>query len=196
MGWHMGWLLFMATEEREKWDRRYRDPEPPTTEPSELVTGLAPLLPTKGQALDVAGGAGRHAIWLAQRGLDVTVADISRVGLALARQRAQAVGLDIRTQGVDFETEPIPPGPWDLILCVHFLERCLFPQFAESLRGGGVLVYLHPTRTNLERHAKPPAPFLLEEGELRELAAGLDIIRYDEAWRADGRHQALLVARR
>ncbi len=50
--------------------------------------------------------------------------------------------------------------------------------------------------TNLERHAKPPAEFLVEENELRTLATGLDVVHYGESWRSDGRHEALLVARR
>ena len=35
---------------------------------------------------------GRHGIWLAGRGLDVTIADISAPGLARAREDAAAVG--------------------------------------------------------------------------------------------------------
>ena len=184
----------MSADDRKKWDRRYEDRDRTPTAPSVAITELAELLPRRGRALDLAGGHGRHAIWLARRGLDVTVADISPVGLGLACERAEESGLQVRTACVDLESDPLPRGPWDLILCVRFLLRDLFPAIVRHLRPGGTLVYLQPTKTNLERHAKPPAAFLVEENELRTLAAGLDVVHYTESWRSDGRHEALLVA--
>ena len=56
---------------------------------------VAEQLPMKGRALDVAGGTGRHARWLAQRGLRVTLCDISPVALAAARGSATAARLDV-----------------------------------------------------------------------------------------------------
>jgi hypothetical protein len=40
---------------------------------------------------------------------------------------------------VDFEVEPVPPGPWDLILVFHYLHRPLFEQFEGLLAPGGLL---------------------------------------------------------
>jgi hypothetical protein len=61
---------------------------------------------------------------------------------------------------------------------------------------GGLLVVVHPTRANLERHGKPGPDFLLDDGELLGLVSSLEIRRYDEGWRDDGRGEARLVARR
>lgn len=55
---------------------------------------------------------------------------------------------------------------------------------------------IHPTRTNLARHEKPPARFLLEDGELPGLIQGLRIEHYEEGWLSEGRHEAVVVARR
>ena len=44
--------------------------------------------------VDIAGGAGANALWLARRGLDVTLADISPVGLALAEDECRARGVE------------------------------------------------------------------------------------------------------
>ena len=186
----------MSDEDRTKWDTRYAGPGVPSTTPSRLLTELGDLLPRHGRALDVAGGAGRNAIWLAQRGLEVTLADVSQVGLNIAVQRSAAAGVSLATVLVDVELEPLPTGPWDVILCVHFLHRPLFAVFSEILTPGGVLVVIHPTQTNLERHARPPARFLLSDGELPTLARELEIMHYEEGWQAEGRHDAVMVARR
>jgi hypothetical protein len=53
-----------------------------------------------------------------------------------------------------------------------------------------VLVFVQPTRR------RPGPRFLLEEGELVRLAGGLDVVQYREGWLEEGRHEALLVARR
>ena len=84
----------------------------------------------------------------------------------------------------------------DVILSVQFLWRPLFEVFAQELAVGGKLVVVQPTRSNLQRHEKPPAPFLLDDGELPTLVAGLSVEHYEEGWLADGQHEAVIVARR
>jgi SAM-dependent methyltransferase len=186
----------MSVADRQKWDAKYADDHFAPREPSAVLRGLAHLLPPTGRALDVAGGGGRHAIWLAQRGLNVTLADISSTGLATARQRAAAAGVSIETAEVDLEQDGLPAGSFDLIVSVCYLCRSLFPQFRQSLAPGGTLVVIQPTSRNLERNDKPPAAYLFGEGELRALASGLEIVHYEEAWSADNRHDAVLVARK
>ncbi|MCO6456651.1 MAG: class I SAM-dependent methyltransferase, partial [Pirellulaceae bacterium] len=134
--------------------------------------------------------------------------DISPVALELAERRARAAGLPLRTCECDLELacDPtyrqdtagatLPAGPWDLILSVLYLHRPLLPMLVGQLAAGGTLVVIQPTRTNLERRAKPPAEYLLEDGELPRLAEGLEVLHYEEGWLADGRHDAVLVARK
>ena len=57
----------------------------------EEVVGLAP-----GRALDLACGEGRNALWLAERGWQVTAVDFSAVGLAKAQRLASERALDLR----------------------------------------------------------------------------------------------------
>lgn len=184
----------MSQEDREKCNAKYEAGFPMPREPAAVLVGLDRWIPRRGRALDIAGGAGRHGIWLAQRGLDVTIADISVPGLARARDDAAAAGICISTLETDLELDPFPAGPWNLIVSVCFLERSLFAAYPAALAPGGTLVVVQPTRKNLERHDKPPADFLLEEGELRRLAGGLVVVHYEEGWLADGRHDAVLVA--
>ncbi|MBC8356005.1 MAG: class I SAM-dependent methyltransferase [Planctomycetes bacterium] len=185
----------MSEDDRLRWNEKYCLGTHASYDPSSLLTNLAPLLPSSGRTIDLAGGAGRNAIWLANRGLDVSVADVSDVALKLVEARAVEFGVSIETQRVDFETEPFPAGPWDLIVSVHFLLRPLFTTFPAVLANGGTLVCIHPTRSNLERHDKPPSRYLLEDGELPKLATDLEVVRYEEGWLAEGRHEAVLVAR-
>jgi len=185
----------MSSEQREKWNQRYAERGPDATAPCPWLTTMESLLPPAGTALDVAGGAGRHAVWLAQRGLTVTIADIAEAGLELARDTATAENLPISTVTVDLESESLPAGPWDVILNTSYLYRPLMTQFAEHLKPGGVLIIVHPTHANLERHSHPSARFLLENNELPTLIQGLDIVRYEEGW-LDGRYEARLVARK
>ena len=189
----------MSDAERAKWNARYAEGAAPR-DPSTLVVELDALLPTRGRALDVAGGAGRHAVWLARRGLDVTLADIAQAGLDLARSAASAAGVSIETRAIDFESDPFPEGPWDVILSFHYLWRPIFEIAPRVLAPGGAFVIVHPTRSNLERHPKPGPAFLLEDGEIAALARdleharGLTIARCEEGWLAEGRHEARLVA--
>lgn len=185
----------VAESDRERWNTRYSEEEP-SLEPTPFVAGLDDVLPRRGRALDVAGGGGRHALWLARRGLEVTLADVSDVALARASERARAEGLALVALRVDLEAAPLPSGPWDVVVCTYFLHRPLFPALAATLAPGGVLVFAHATRRNLERHRRPGPEHVLEEGELRTLAAGLEVLRYVEGWLESGRHEARLVARR
>ena len=185
----------MSDFDRQKWNAKYADASFAPREPSAGLVALDRFLPRRGRALEVAGGAGRHSIWLARRGLDVTIADISTVGLAQARQRAAEAGVTLRTLETDLQESPFPPSPWDLIVSVCFLWRPIYAAYPAALAPGGVLVVIQPTKKNLERHDKPPADFLLEEGELPRLVQGLEIVHYEEGWLADERHDAVLVAR-
>jgi tellurite methyltransferase len=186
--------LGVASGDRERWNERHA--REPAGEPSRFVTGLEAVLPRRGRAIDVGGGTGRHALWLARRGLEVTLADVSDVALGMAASAARGEGLPFTAIEVDLETVPLPAGPWDVIVCTYFLHRPLFDVFPVALAPGGWLVFAHATRTNLERNPRPGPRHLLEDGEIRALVHGLEIVRCEEAWFEEGRHEARLVARR
>jgi tellurite methyltransferase len=186
----MGHILGVSDADRDKWDRKHAERGAPG-EPSPWLLSLDPLLPRRGRALDVAGGAGRNAVWLARRGLDVTLVDVSPVGLAIAR----AQGAPLTTLALDLEREPLPPGPFDVVLCFHFLDRRVWRELPLRLAPGGLLVVCHPTRENLARHAHPSADYLLEPGELPRLLASVETVVYEEGWLDEGRHEARFVGR-
>ena len=186
----------MAASDRAKWNARFQTGDHASDNPSAILVSLAPQLPAAGRALDVAGGAGRNSIWLAHRGFQVVLADVSDVALALAARRAQQSKVGLATVQVDLEEEPLPAGPWQLILFVQYLQRPLLDKCAGQLAPGGLLVVIHPTERNLERNARPSRRFLLRDGELPSLVSQLDVVHYEEGWSLEDRHDAVLVARR
>ena len=136
------------------------------------------LLPQSGNALDVASGQGRNALWLASRGLQTLALDLDAAAVQFVREQAERRGLPLSAEVRDLETsaDPLPADAYDAIVVVHYLHRPLFPALKAALRRGGLLVYETFTRGQAER-GKPTNPaFLLEPGELRELVHPLEIV--------------------
>jgi len=183
------------TDDRARWNAKYRATDHVPAQPSAVLVELAEHLPSTGRALDLAGGAGAESVWLAQRGLDVTLADVSDAALELARTRAESRGVALETLRLDLPADGPPPGPWDLVVCLNYFEPAVWP--ALQLAPGCTVVWIHPTVTNLQRHAKPSRRFLLQPGQ----AAGIVDARPDlhitlqrEAWIGD-RHLSVIVGR-
>jgi 2-polyprenyl-3-methyl-5-hydroxy-6-metoxy-1,4-benzoquinol methylase len=82
--------------ERE-WERLDRDFHH-RLEFEETVHFLQRDLPASGRVLDVGGGAGRYAVWLAERGYDVRLVDPSERQVQLAREKAGTSGVADRVR--------------------------------------------------------------------------------------------------
>jgi hypothetical protein len=196
--------------DRERWNERYRerDAEAPGAEvhpPSPLVR-MATMLPPGGVAVDLAGGDGGGALFLAERGFATTLVDVSDVALERAARLAEHRHLELRTERFDLAglglgrvLELLGPPPPDVVTCFHHLQRPLLASVADDLPPGALFLAAIATTTNLERHERPPARFLLEPGELVELVVGdgsqLQVLHRREGW-ADDRHRAEIVVRR
>lgn len=176
---------------KPSWDERYRQGYGAGLAPAPFVVEQLVWLPSEVALLDVAGGRGRHAIWAAQRGMDVTLVDGSSAALELAQRELPG----LRTLQWDLEEHGLPPGAWDVLVVHHFLHRPLLAAAGDALQPGGLCIFVQPTTTNLERHPRPSRRFLVEPGEARGLFGELEIVVYDESWR-DDRHEARVVARR
>ncbi len=194
------------------WDAKHRlAAEAPPSEPAGIVRELLPLLPA-GPALDIACGTGRHALFLAARGQHVTAIDFSSVALDILEVRARNVRAPVRRSEslnvaerplrgglelmqADLERAPLPERRYDLILCIQYLQRSLFPQMARALRPDGVLLFETYTRAQLEFPGGPRNPdYLLETGELREAFPELCVLFYRELRAGQG--IASLVAKK
>lgn len=151
------------------------------------LTSFESLLPTSGHALDVACGAGRGSVWLADRGLDVLGVDVSPVAIALAEQLAaeSELGRCCRFVTHDLDTG-LPDGPAvDLVFCHLFNAPALDDALVERLTPGGILAV-----TVLSVVEAEPGPFRAEPGELLHRFRDSDVIGHEER---DGR--ATIVVR-
>ena len=186
--------------DRERWNDKWRERAGELEPPAGFLVEHAHLLPARGRALDVAGGAGRNAIWLAKRGLDVTLIDISRVAIQRAERRAHDIGIADRLRLLegDLDALELPAPIFDLVLVVDFLHRARRDDFARLLFEGGLVLAIQPTVHNLERHAHPSRDYLVEPGELESWARelGFEIVAAREDWTPEGRHEAAVLARR
>lgn len=187
----------MGAGDQERWNEKWSAAGVGTSHGSKLVDLLAQWLPSTGRLLDIAGGGSTDAIALAEQGLDVTVCDVSDVGLAVAQRHAGETGVAIETVQRDLEAEPLPPGPWTVITVANYLQRDLLPAMTAALEPGGLLGVVIATATNLERNEHPRAQFLLAPGELPGLLGPrpIEILHHSEEWRDNGRHEAHLVVR-
>ena len=165
--------------------------------PATWVTDHADLLPSSVIALDVACGRGRHALWLAERGLTVRAIDRDGEVLATVRTEAQRRGLHIIAEQRDLENGDAGLGveTADVIVVVHYLHRPLFPALIGALRPRGLLIYETFTHAQALR-GKPTNPaFLLAPGELMQLVQPLDVIASREGVFED-RDVASVVAKK
>lgn len=186
----------------QHWDERYAasdrlwsgDPNPTV---AQIVGPMAP-----GRALDLGAGEGRHAVWLARSGWQVTAVDFSAIGLGRGRSAPGGEAVDWIVADVR-EWRPPPATAYDLIL-VAFLHLAddVFGRLAEWLAPGGAVVVIgHALRNLTDGVGGPQDPAILNTPEqLREKARGLQVLRCEEVERtaADGATaiDVVLVARR
>jgi len=181
-----------SDNERERWNQKYLEAAGAETwkvpDPflARAFSGyILPLFPHPGSALDLAGGAGRHAIWLAKQGWEVTLIDVSDAGVEQARQNAGPLASHMhfvvddlshfKASQTEFE------AGFEVVMAFFYLEREIFSEIMKAVRPGGLLVYKTLTVARLKLAGGPKNPaHLLEPGELLRLADGLRVLHYRE----------------
>ena len=125
----------------------------------------AGLISPSATVLDVAAGSGRHSRFFAERGDQVTAIDRD-VGALAAHPKIEIVQADLE----DGSPWPLPGRTFGAVIVTNYLHRPLFPALLDALAPAGVLLYETFMAGN-ERFGRPSRPeFLLEDGELLELA--------------------------
>lgn len=155
------------------------------------------------EGLDLACGAGRDLIYLAQRGWQMTGVDWSEDSIARVQQLALSQNLTINTLLRDLETDaqPLPefkPASFGLICVARYLHRPLFPLIRELLKPGGVIIY-QTFMQGCENTAigRPRNPkFLLAPNELAEQFQGFELLLDELELLEDGRPVSAFIARK
>ncbi len=165
----------------EDWDARYAERQQWSGEPNPLVAELVGGLPP-GDALDLAAGEGRHALWLARLGWRATAVDFSATGLA--RGRAQEGAERVTWVTADVTGWTAAPASQDLVLVayLHLPEEEMTPLLVRAvdwLRPGGRFLLLGHDADNLTHGVGGPQdPALLHSADrLAPVAALLDVDR-------------------
>ena len=171
----------------EDWDERYGAGRQWSGEPNALIAELLTELPA-GDAVDLAAGEGRHALWLAGRGWRVTAVDFSGVGLA--RGRTQPGADRVTWTAADVRTWTAPPISLDLVLVayLHLPEEDtvrVLTGAVDWLRPGGRLLVLGHDADNVASGVGGPQdPAILHSvPRLAPVAALLDVDRLEQVRR-------------
>jgi hypothetical protein len=157
-------------------------------EPSRWVERWARCFPSEAAILDVAGGAGRHTLFLLGRGHHVTVIDRDCSALDDLNQHPRATVLK-----ADLEAGvPFLGSHFGVVLVTNFLLRSMFPHLIDAVGPGGYLIY----ETFTSHHARYRRPqdsrHLAAPGELRNLVTEeLDVLAYEEVAEQGSRRTAV-----
>ena len=187
----------------QTWDRRYAEPDrvwsaAPSSSVAMTIRGWF-----SGRALDLGTGEGRHAVWLAALGWQVTAVDFSAVGIERARQGAGELGVQVDWVVADVrDWQPAAGVTFDLVLVSYLhLGDAVLARARDWLAPGGALVIVgHALRNLTEGVGGPHDERLLHtEAGLRAASAGLQVEQLGEVIRHLPEGDAIdlvLVARR
>jgi SAM-dependent methyltransferase len=160
----------------EEWDERYAERQQWSSEPNALIAELLAGLPP-GDAVDLAAGEGRHALWLAARGWRVTAVDFSAVGLG--RGRTQAGAEQVTWVAADVTTWTANQDSLDLVLVAYLhlpedYSLAVLTRAVGWLRPVGRLLVLGHDVDNLSAGVGgPQEPAILHSVERLAPVAGL-----------------------
>ena len=170
----------MSIEDREKWNKKYQEKREllEIREPSHFVKKFAKV--AKGvDALDLACGVGRNALFLEKIGFRVDAVDISKVALNILKDRSKG---SINIIEADLDNFVLDRS-YDLILMCNFLDRDLIERSKEYLNSGGV--YIVETYIEDKGNQKPNSNsnFLLKRDELLKIFRDeFEVLEYKTFW--------------
>jgi SAM-dependent methyltransferase len=172
-------------EPRSHWDLKYEQGLPSLEKPDPFYLTsfdqfVADSFPNGGTALDLAGGIGRHALWLAQRNWQVTVVDISEVAIRILHQKAQQLDLTLDLLALDAREYSFQPAYFNLILMFYHFDRNICPKVLSTLKPGGFLICKSSLSWDSYEGAAPTSIKPLERSEILSMLPGLQVMHHQE----------------
>ena len=169
----------MSTEDRNKWNQRYAEDSQRKTNPVTLLSDWLPQVPV-GKALDVACGAGRNTLFLAEAGFQVDAIDISHEGLKQTTHKASESGLIVNCIEHDLDEPYAFATDYDLIVVLWYVNLKLIKQLCDCLAAGGFLLCEEHLRSEQDVIGPGNPDFRVAPGALREAVSMLDLLLYEE----------------
>ncbi|MEW5743030.1 MAG: class I SAM-dependent methyltransferase [Myxococcota bacterium] len=174
------------SDTRTFWDERFRAPGwTYGTEPNDFLREVAGSL--RGPVLCIGEGEGRNAVFLAQRGLDVTAMDASPVGMAKAQKLASGRGVKLNTVVADLEDFSFGEARWGAIVSIwchtpNSLRRRIHRDVVKALAPGGryILEAYTPRQLAFGTGGPKSVELLCEPEDVRAELSGLTLERLEE----------------
>lgn len=196
------------------WQKLWQDPEiaklwsefPPVPE----VVTMADRLEAerRRRVLDIGCGMGRHTLYLAARGFEVTATDNAPAAITACQQNLAQAGLAATVMNLPMTEFPFPDGQFDGVVSSYVIHHADGPTLAriislitQKLAPGGFFAWVTPSPRHGEcgkgreidpgtwvdeNHAEGPVPHHYStEEEVRRLLAAYDIESLFEEERRD-----------
>ena len=170
--------------ERTAWNARYEQHHHIwSTEPDPLLVECVESLEPS-TAIDLGAGEGRHALWLAQHGWNVTAVDVSDIALQRLAERAGESQVSIRTLALRFKEYFALGEKAGLVVAANIhpevhQRAAFFNHVIDCVALDGYLFVIGHHRDSLGMAGPPDPDRLFTEEILREGFAPLEILRCD-----------------
>lgn len=166
------------------WDNRYATANTPWDSgltSKELRRVLDELQLSSGRALELGCGSGTNAVYLAQRGFDVTAVDFAPLAIERAQKLAAAHGVTVTWQCHDVCNFTAPNAPYDFLFdrgCYHCARRVDLAGYLQTLEHATAVGSRYLVLTGNANEKREPGPPTLHEHEIRGELGGL----FDVEW--------------
>lgn len=168
---------------KSQWDQRYSKRTYVYGKlPAKFLAENFDYLANATTILDMGMGEGRNAVFLAQKGHQVTGIDISSVAIKKARQLAKENGVRINTVVGTLNKYAIAKESFDAIICFYYVDRELVDKIYSWLKPGGILIYEAHTVSEFERlvNKKETKESYLKSQELLSMFSKMKVLKYEE----------------
>src|SRR5690625_3751954 len=115
-------------------------------EPNVILEEMSELFPPSSKIACLAEGEGRNAVFLAQRGHEVTAYEQSKVGIEKMNQLAEEKGVQVQSKQVDLTKDPLAKGAYDVASLIfgHVPEEkqdFLLDNLFQSVKKDGYVLF-------------------------------------------------------
>ena len=118
-----------------EWNQILQRKEYRPENPDEIVVNLASFLEERKakRILDLGCGAGRHVIYLTERGFESYGADISETGLKLTKKKLRSRKLEAEIIKCDIKSIPYVHSCFDASICVWAIYHQKLEEIQETI---------------------------------------------------------------